>query len=209
MDRLNGENYMKKFGLVVLLIAVNCSVQNTPQMTSSGDRNQMRVINGKTTDVSSNSGINSSRSTDVVRIKRSSTFECDALKNYTLEIVEDSNRQLDENVTPKSATIFVDGELVMTVDLPNSGEVKNFTLEKVEKTKNGFKLLADWGGWNNHYNLQYHFKCENQNFYFYKMQIESIGNEDPGDPNNWKKEEKNIDPNVSIEKFSILNYLGN
>jgi hypothetical protein len=202
--------FMKKFVLILSLVAASCSVQNSAQMTNLSNENKGTIINSKATNASGNNSVNNvNQVANVVKDSYPKNFDCNSLKNYTLEIIENLNRQTDENVTPKDASILADGETIATLNLPNSGEVKNYSVEKVEKTKEGFKLLADWGGWNNHYNLQYYFRCENQNFYLYKMHIESIGNKDPGDPNNWKKKETKIEPNVSIDKFSIPDYLGN
>ena len=44
---------------------------------------------------------------------------------------------------------------------------------------------------------------------FYNMKVHRITGKDPGDPNNWEKKETKIEPNLPIEKFSILDYLGN
>ena len=41
------------------------------------------------------------------------------------------------------------------------------------------------------------------------MKVHRITGKDPGDPNNWEKKETKIEPNLPIEKFSILDYLGN
>lgn len=210
MGRLAGGKFMKYFVLVLSLVAVNCSVQNTAQITNLGNENKATIVNNKTANSSGNTVVNNNNQvSNVVKVSPSKNFDCNDLKDYTLEIVDNPNRQTEESATPRDANILANGEIIATLNLPNSGEVKNYSVEKVEKTKEGFKLLADWGGWNNHYNLQYYFKCESQNFYLYKMHIESIGNKDPGDPNNWKKKETKIEPNISIDKFSIPDYLGN
>ena len=104
---------------------------------------------------------------------------------------------------------LVDDTVVAKIELPTGSEVKNFSPGSIEKTKEGFKMEADWGGWEHHYELQYYFKCKDGNFFFYNMKVHRITGKDPGDPNNWEKKETKIEPNLPIEKFSILDYLGN
>ncbi len=50
--------------------------------------------------------------------------------------------------------------------LPNSEDVKNFSVTRLAETSNGISLEANWGGGNHFYELVFYFVFRNRQFYF-------------------------------------------
>jgi|GEM_PF-5996076 len=140
---------------------------------------------------------------------QTTAFDCADVDSYNLEFVDNKNQESDATSTQKFIKVVMKETVISKIDVPSSSEVKNFLVRSVEKEKGGFVIVSDWGGWENHYYLQYHFQCKETKFFFVRLKVRRITGKDPGDPNNWEEFTKNLQPTIPIDKFSILDYLGN
>lgn len=147
----------------------------------------------------------------VVDEKSPRIFDCRNANEYRFVVVENPNRKKDSDpVIPKELNIVVGDDVISKIELPKESEAKNFSLNSVEKTEAGFELKVDWGGGLYHYEIQFNFRCKESNFYLYEVSKESFSttNSDSGNFLD-KKESKvtKIEPNLSIEKFVMTDYL--
>ena len=102
----------------------------------------------------------------------------------------------------------IDDEVAVKIELPTGIEVKNFGLNSAKKTKNGFQMNTEWGGGNFHYEIQFSFRCRENNFYLYKVKKDSFSTTNYYSDEIWdKKETEETKPNLPIEKFVISDYL--
>ena len=175
------------FALMLLLVTITCSANKT----------------GTT--------FQNSSVTKVVDKKTARTLDCRNANEYRLVVVENPNRKRDsDRVIPKDLNIVVGDETISTIELPKESEVKNFSLNSIEKNNAGFEIKVDWGGGLYHYETQFNFKCKENNFFLYEVRKESFTttNPDSGDFLD-KKETKltKIEPNQPIEKFVMTDYL--
>jgi hypothetical protein len=135
-------------------------------------------------------------------------LDCNNQNRYNL--VEVENYHEEESITSRDLNIVVDNEDVVKIELPTGLQVKNFRLNSTKKTKNGFQMKTEWGGGSYHYEIQFDFKCKENNFYLYKVKKDSFSTTNPDNGNYWDKketEETKIEPNLPIEKFLISDYL--
>lgn len=198
------------FAVLLLSIAISCSANNSAKMTSY--QNENAVVHNQNSNVpDKNLPANAENSkTAVVKNGNLKTLDCNAPNEYKFVEVENPNREQFGGIVPKDLNIVVGGEVLAKIELPNT-EVKNFSLNSTEKTKVGFEMKVEWGGGLYHYEIQYDFRCKENNFYLYKVKTESFSTKNPDSGNYWDKKEIKeikIDPNLPIEKFSILDYLG-
>jgi len=139
----------------------------------------------------------------------SKTLDCNDPNGYSLVVVEDPNRNIEETVTvPKILNIVVGDEIKTTIKIPTDSDANGFSLDSAEKTKQGFEISIQYGT-RYYYEKRFDFVCEEGSFYFYKVKTEI---RDKNYPENWDKPDKKeiqIKPNLPIEKFSMLDYLGN
>ena len=111
------------------------------------------------------------------------------------------------DVVEKDLNILVGDEVVSKIKLPKEAEVKNFSLDSVEKTKLGFRIKTDWGGSLYHYEVQFDFRCKANSFYLYRVKKVSLLTTNP-DRGFWDKTKTKIrKPNLPIEKFVMTDYL--
>ena len=87
--------------------------------------------------------------------------------------------------------ILVGDEVISKIELPKESEVKNFTLNSVEKTETGFEIKIAWGGGLYHYEIQFNFRCKENNFYLYEVKKASFSTTNPNN-GNWDKEESEV-----------------
>ena len=112
------------------------------------------------------------------------------------------------DVDGKDLNILVGDEVVSKIKLPKEGEVKNFSLNSVEKTKLGFRIKTDWGGSLYHYEVQFDFRCKANSFYLYRVKKVSLLTTTPDSGTFWDKTKTKISkPNLPIEKFVMTVYL--
>jgi hypothetical protein len=168
---------------------VACSVNSSATMTTSRDA--------------------AAASLDDKRI--TGALDCNRLSVYRFIVVENPKRKGDTDpLIPKDLNVVVGDEVMATIELPKESEVKNFSLNSVEKTKDGFEVRVDWGGGIYHYEIQYNFRCKEDHFYLYKVRKESFStkNPDSGVSLDIKRTKViKIEPNLPIEKFVMTDYL--
>jgi len=131
-------------------------------------------------------------------------LDCNKPSEYSFLEVQNPKRQHD-----KDLNIVVGDEVIARIELPNS-KVNNFSLGSVEKTKAGFEVKIDWGGGVNHYEVEYNFRCKENNCYLYKVRRVSFStkNPDSGDFLDIRRIKViKIEPNLPIEKFVMSDYL--
>lgn len=81
-------------------------------------------------------------------------------------------------VVPRDLRIVFGDETIARIALPKESEVKNFSLNSVEKTEAGFEIKIDWGSGVDHYELQFNFRCKESKFYLYEVRKESFSTTD-------------------------------
>ncbi len=142
----------------------------------------------------------------------SKTFSCDNPSDYCFVVVENPNRENEAvQPMPKDLNIVKNEEVIAKIELPIPDiEAKNFSLNSVKKTKEGFEIKVDWGGGLYHYEIQFNFKFRENNFYLYKVKNENFSTTNPDSGNFLDKKKTKvtkIEPNLPIEKFVMLDYL--
>ena len=149
--------------------------------------------------------------TKVVDEKTARTFDCRNANEYRFVVVENPNRKNDSDpVIPEDLNIVVSDEVMSKIELPKESEVKNFSLNSIEKNKVGFEIKVDWGGGLYHYEIEFNFGCKENNFYLYKVEKVSFSTTNPDSGNFWDKKKSKvtkIEPNLPIEKFVMTDYL--
>ena len=175
------------FAVMLFVLTVACSANNTARtfQNSSVPKN----ANEKTT----------------------RTLDCHNPNEYSFVVIENPNRKRDADpVIPKDLNIVVGDEVISKIELPNESEAKNFSLNAVEKTETGFKTKVEWGGGLYHYEIEFNFRCKENNFFLYEVRKKSFSTTNPDRGNMWDKEESKvtkIEPNLPIEKFVLIDYL--
>jgi hypothetical protein len=72
----------------------------------------------------------------VVDEKAARTVDCRNANEYRFVVVQNPNRKNDsEPVIPEDVNIVVGDDVVAKIELPKESEVKNFSLNSIEKTK--------------------------------------------------------------------------
>jgi len=147
----------------------------------------------------------------VVYEKTAKTLDCRNTNEYRLVVVENPNRKKDSDPDiPKDLNIVVGDEITSKIELPKESEAKNFSLNTVEKTETGFEILVEWGSGLYHYEIQFNFRCKENNFYLYEVKKVSFSTTNPASGNFLDKKESKvteIEPNLPIEKFVMTQYL--
>jgi len=139
-------------------------------------------------------------------------FDCHKANEYRFVVVGNPKRKRDSDpVIPEDLNIVVGDEVISKIELPRGdSEVKNFSLNSVEKTKAGFEVKTDWGGNLYHYEVRFNFRCKENRFFLYKVNKVSFSTTNPDSGKFWDKKESKlikIEPNLPIEKFVMTDYL--
>lgn len=175
------------FAVMLFLLTIACSANKTG--TSFQNSSVARVVDEKT----------------------ARTLDCHNANEYRFVVVENPNRRKDSDpVVPKDLNIVVGDEVISKIELPKESEAKNFSLNAVEKTETGFEIKVEWGGGLYHYEIQFNFRCKENNFYLYEVSKESFSTTNPDSGNFLDKKESKvtkIEPNLPIEKFVMTEYL--
>ena len=147
----------------------------------------------------------------VANAKTAKTFDCRNANEYRLVVVENPTRKNDSDpVIPKDLNIVVGDEVISKIELPKESEVKNFSLGSIKKDKAGFELKVDWGGGVFHYEIQFNFRCKQNNFYLYRVSKVSLSTTNPDSGNFLDKKDSKVTkiaPNLPIERFVMTDYL--
>ncbi len=149
--------------------------------------------------------------TKVVEEKTARTIDCRNANDYRFVVVENPGRKLlPDPVTPEDLNIVGGDKVISKIELPKESEFKNFSLKSTEKNKAGFEIKVDWGDGVYHYEIEFNFKCKENNFFLYKVKKDSFSTKQPDSGNFLDKKKSKvtkIKPNVPIEKFVMINYL--
>ncbi len=195
---------MRIFIMALLTLVVGCSSNNSAKMMHLQNENTtIRNLNSNTPNKNTQR-----ETTSAVEHGVPKTSDCNDPKGYSLVKVDNPNREHEGDFIPKDVNVIADKAVVGKIEIPTGSEVKNFSLNAMNKTKDGFILDADWGGWEHHYELKYYFVCKDRNFFFYRLKVNRVNGKDPGEEKNWETKEIDIEPNIPIEQFSIPDYLG-
>ena len=175
--------------VISFLLMAFCSASKTAMMTTVQNATVSRIDDQKTARI----------------------LDCLNASEYKLVVVENPKRKKDSDpVVPEDLNIVVGEEVISKIELPKESEVKNFSLNTIEKHKSGFEIKVDWGGGLYHYEIQFNFRCKENNFYLYKVKKESFSTRDPDSGTFLDKKKSKVtrlDPNLPIEKFVMTDYL--
>lgn len=89
--------------------------------------------------------------------------------------------------------------------IPSSDDVKNFSINSVEKIDNNMMvIIVNWGGGNNFYKRKFIFELENGNFFLSEIIKQYYRT-------NEEVEEKSIiiNPKLNINQFNLMDYIEN
>jgi hypothetical protein len=143
--------------------------------------------------------------------QKTRTFDCRKSNAYRFVLVENPNRKKESDpVVPQDVNIVVGDRVLAKIELPKESEAKNFSLNATEKDKAGFIMKTDWGGGLYHYEVQFNFRCKQDNFYLYRVTKVSFSTTNPDSGNFLDKKESKvtkIEPNLPIERFVMTHYL--
>jgi len=146
-----------------------------------------------------------------VDVKTARALDCRKANDYSFVVVQNPKRKKDsDSVIPTDLNIVGGDEIISKIELPKESEVKNFSLNSIQKNKAGFQIKVDWGGGLSHYEVQFKFRCEENNFYLYQVTKESFFTTKPDSGNFLDKretKETKIAPSLPIEKFLMIKYL--
>lgn len=186
---------------LLLFIAIGCSANNSAKMTSF--QNENKVVHNQNSSIPNK--------TLLVKNENLKVLDCSNPSGYSFTVVENPNRKDFTNLVPKDLNIVVGDEIKAKIELPiPDSEVKNFSLNSVEKTKEGFEVKVDWGGGKYHYEIQFNFRCKDNHFYLYKVKNENFSTTNPDSGNFWDKKETKetkVEPSLPIEKFVMTDYM--
>lgn len=145
----------------------------------------------------------------VVKNASPKTLDCNDPAGYSFVIAKDPGRASQNSGTvPKILNVVVGDETKWAIKVPTDSDAMGFSMRPPEKTKEGFKIIIEYGS-RNYYRKQLFFICKEGDFYLYKVNVESFDKNNPQSVDNWDRKEIKVEPNLPIEKFSIFDYLVN
>ena len=145
-----------------------CSTSNSSAQTSNQDSNIPSIVKVDKPNPDLNGRIYNSK-TVILNKELLKNLDCNNQNGFNLVKVE--NHHEDKGITSRDLNIVVDDEEVVKIELPTGSEVKNFRLVSAKKTKDGFQMNTDWGGGLYHYEIQFSFRCRENNFYLYRADV--------------------------------------
>lgn len=86
--------------------------------------------------------------------------------NYTYSILE----LYDVEFVNSHIELIKDKEIKASISIPSPENVKNFQIEKIYETNNGFNISIFYGGGDNMYDIVYYFVFTNGEFYLNKIE---------------------------------------
>lgn len=108
-----------------------------------------------------------------------------------------------QNKVTSRIELTQENKTVASISLPiPDEEVKNFSVTKIEETKNGFEIAVNWGGGNNIYDVEFYFTFRDNQFYLDEIKTGKYG-ADTEVTGTTKK----MSPPIPIDKVEIINYL--
>lgn len=181
-----------------LFIVSGCSANSSSKM--AGISNENTAVHNQNSNVSNIMSANN---------EISKSFDCKNPNGFSLNVAEDSTRNIMNTITvPKILNIVVGEKILNTIKIPTQSDANGFSLRSTEKTKKGFEITIEYGS-RIYYQKQFNLICKEGNFYLYKVKVESFDKHDPESMSNWDEKESKIYPLLPVEKFSIFDYLDN
>ena len=184
-----------------------CSVADSAAQTSNQNSDVPAIVKVDRPTPNLNKRVYNSK-TVILNKELLKNLDCNNQNGFNLVKVE--NHHEEEGITSRDIDIMVADEVALKIELPTGSEVKNFRLVSAKKTKDGFQMNTDWGGYLNHYEIQFNFRCRENNFYLYKVRNDNCSTTNTDNLNYCDKKETKktkIEPNLPIEKFVIEDYL--
>lgn len=125
--------------------------------------------------------------------------------NYSVVRLQDINRDSNIVDSTKRIELLKDNKAVADIFLPGSEEIKNFSVDNISETKEGFKIAVNWGGGNNFYSREFDFKFAAKQFYLACVKVGHYAQNSDKETVTKNK----IRPLIAIEKFNIGRYIDN
>lgn len=194
------------FAAYLLFSSAACSITNSAQ-TNNQNSNIPAIVKVERSTPNLNGRAYKSK-TLLLNRETLKNLNCNNQSAYNL--VEAENYLEEEYITARDLNVVVGNEVIVKIELPTGFEAKNFSLNSTNKTQSGFQMNTEWGGGNFHYEIQFDFRCKENNFYLYKVRKDSFSTSKPGSRNYWDVKETKvtkIEPNLPIEKFVITELL--
>jgi len=189
---------MSKYLMILFLsLFEGCtSIKNDSPGKEIGNRNSSAISNRVeiTNESASVSPTPSGSSYD--SINTAETSRNTRCEDYRLETA----RHDDSNFI----NLFQGGATPKIIKLPTGLSVNGFALNYVKKTGNGFLFSIEYGS-RFYYGKEFHFVCKGGEFYLTKVFVRTHDQADP--ENSTKESTMRITPPVSLDRFSIANYM--
>lgn len=156
------------------------------------------VDNRAETNGAANSSTTATSDTDTLHILRLSSA---LYKNLDYQIQE--VYYIDKNT--RCIEIARNERLIKTIKLPNCQDVKNFSVNTIVQTKEGFKITVNWGGGQYFYARNFLFAYNDGTFY-----LTCVGKSHYAvDSDKDKQTNERMSPPVPLDEFDISKYLSN
>jgi hypothetical protein len=94
--------------------------------------------------------------------------------------------------------------IVKTINLPNQSEFNGFSLNRAKKVSNGFEISVEYGS-RYYYERRFNFVCKQDEFHLDKIEINTFDKNNP--EKSWKNFTKLIKPKLTLEKFTITDFM--
>jgi hypothetical protein len=193
----------------LLAVAAGCSVNNSAK--TAAIQNGNTGVPGFTSKAPDRNppAKNVNLNTAVFKNENSKPLDCDDPGGYSLAVVADPERASQNlGTVPKILNVVAGDETRVAIKVPTDSNAQNFSLGSTEKTREGFEITIEYGT-RIYYRKRFDFICKGGNFYLYNVRVESFDKFDPAGRENWDRKEIEVKPNLSVEKFSIFDYLAN
>lgn len=106
----------------------------------------------------------------------------------------------------KSVVIEEGTATIKKINLPNQSFVNGFSLNWARETKKGFEISIEYGS-RFYYEKNFIFICQQKDFYLSEIKIVTFDKQDL--ENSWKEYSTKTKPALTLEKFSIDDFIGN
>jgi len=133
------------FSLFVIISCISCKGQENNSETKENNKETTVISQIKNIDTLSVIKLNAKKYADA---------QYQVLKLYNI----------DNDVT--SIEIVKNKDLLNTIKLPGSEDMKNFSVNKIVEINKGFQILVSWGGGNYFYKRKFNFVYNENGFYF-------------------------------------------
>ena len=189
---------MSKCFLIFLLSFCIACVSGTDKTAGNGTANENEP--GLTNHVAQNTdnfvGMQSTPSATIINSGMPSAARKTRCQDYRLETVREGESNLIK--------VIQENEITKIIKLPTGLSVNGFSLRDAKKSKDGFEFSIDYGS-RLYYGKDFHFVCNDGGFYLTKIFVRT---HDQADPENSSKESTvRVKPPVSLDDFSIADYM--